>query len=113
LPLLYFPLIFLFLHDTGPIKIAMLTLPILIIIFKKIFNSNSISFFNFFLTFLACACVVIALEDKAFYLFLLPGFVVFAFLISLNDMKNRISFLEINKKYLGIKVPKNILILKI
>ena len=40
LPLLYFPLSFVFLHDTGPIKIAMLTLPILIIIFKKIFNSN-------------------------------------------------------------------------
>ena len=110
LPLLYFPLIFLFLHDTGPIKIAMLTLPILIITFKKIFNSKSISFFNFFLTFLAFVSVVIALEDKAFYLFLLPGFFVFAFLISLNDMKNRISFLEVNKKYLGIKVPKNILI---
>ena len=45
LHLLYFPLSFVFLHDTGPIKITMLTLPILIIIFKKIFNSNSLSFF--------------------------------------------------------------------
>ena len=110
-PLLYFPLSFLFLHDTGPIKIAMLTLPILIIIFKKIIKFNSLSFSNFLFTFLASIIVVIGLEDKAFYLFLLPSFVLCAFLISLNDMKKSINFIQINKKYFGAKISKNILIL--
>ena len=111
LPLLYFPLCFLFLHDTGPIKIAMFTLPILIIIFKRILSSNSLSFFNFFLVFLASTSIIIALEDKSFYLFLLPSFITAAFLIALKDEKNKTIFLKINTKYLDIKFPKNILIL--
>ena len=111
LPLLYFPLSFIFLHDSGPIKIAMLSLPILILIFKKIFNSNSLNIYNFVLIFVAGATVSIALEDKAFYLFLLPGFIVFAFLIASKDSRYEISSLDINKKYINFKISRNILIL--
>ncbi len=110
IPLMYFPLTFIFLHDSGPIKIAMLTLPILIIFFKKIINSNKNNFSNFFLIILSTLIIVFALEDKSFYLFLLPSFILCAFFVSLHQIKRDIIIINFKKDKLNIKISETLLL---
>ena len=112
IPMMYFPFTFIFLHDSGPVKIAMISLPLLIIIFKKILNSNKNHLHNFSLVFLSTLLIILAIEDKSFYIFLLPSFVIAAFLFSLYKAKKKIIFFNLEKNNFSIKISK-LLILQI
>ena len=79
IPLIYFPLLFQTIHDTGPIRIALLSYPLVILSISKLFDRN-LSLLRRGLSFLGIFIVVsFAIEDKPFYIYLLPQVLFLAF----------------------------------
>ena len=79
IPALYFPLLFPLLHDIGPIRIAVLAYPATIYLVSKLFNLGSSTFVK------ACSIVgiffvvLVAVEDKPFFVYLIPQIFLMAF----------------------------------
>lgn len=72
IPLLFFPFLYSFIHDIGPINLAMISYPILIMAVSKLFDPQQ-SLKNFVLWLLAAFLTTLfALEDKTFFVYLLP-----------------------------------------
>lgn len=108
IPLIYFPLLFQTIHDTGPIRIALLSYPLVVLSIAKLFDRNS-SLLRRGLAFLGIFLVVsFAIEDKPFYVYLLPQVLFLALgftfcryhddMIKLTFKKERV-FFEIIKKF--------------
>ena len=71
---LYFPIIFAIIHDGGPVRIALMVFAWSPVIFRKyLVNRQSQTLWAAILI----ALWVIALEDKPFFIFLIPGMLVF------------------------------------
>jgi hypothetical protein len=71
IPCLYFPLVFQVLHDTGPIRLAIISYPFIILLIFLFFNSKS-SLYKILSCFGIFLIISIAIEDKAFFIFILP-----------------------------------------
>jgi len=80
-PLLYFPLLFQILHDTGPIRIALLSYAILIFTVYKIFSRTTSPFVKICLIMISSFFSLLAIDDKPFFLYLVPSI----FLIALGN----------------------------
>jgi hypothetical protein len=107
IPLIYFPMLFQTIHDTGPIRIALLSYPLVVLSVTKLFDGSS-SLLRRGLVFLGIFLVVsFAIEDKPFYIYLLPQVLFLALgfaycrhcdMIKLTFKKERV-FFEIEKKF--------------
>ena len=78
IPLCYFPFAYLFIQDSGPIRIAFLSLPALSLLVRTTLRESSRSR-QLMLGALAAVVVLVCVEDKPFYLFVAPTIVVCAF----------------------------------
>ena len=77
IPLCYFPLAYMFLHDTGPVRLGLLSFPVLLLLLRQLLNEPRLP--RKMLYALTCALLlVLCVEDKAFYLLLLPSIAIFA-----------------------------------
>src|SRR5215475_11948491 len=83
IPLLYFPFAFLMIHDTGPVRVALLSYPIAIYAATKILEKDA-GWKKIFTWVLAAGLIIsIAIEDKPFYVYLLPQVLIIAFACAL------------------------------
>jgi hypothetical protein len=79
IPILYFPLLFQTIHDTGPIRIGLLAYPLLILMVAKLLSPTT-SIFLKTLSVLAIFFIsAVALEDKPFFVYLLPQIIFIAY----------------------------------
>jgi len=76
IPLGYFPIAYLFIHDTGPVRLGLLSFPALTLLTAKIIDSNGLLRKIIYCS-IASALVVFCVEDKPFYLYLLPTLFLF------------------------------------
>jgi hypothetical protein len=107
IPLIYFPLLFQTIHDTGPIRIALLSYPLVVLSIAKLFDKNS-SLFRKGLAFLGIFLVVsFATEDKAFYIYLLPQvlFLALGFVFCRHyDEMTKLAFKQEKKERVFFKI---------
>jgi hypothetical protein len=72
IPLAFFPLLYSFIHDIGPISLAMLSYPAFILAISRLLNPRtSVRSIVFWLG-IAFLMTLLSLEDKAFFIYLLP-----------------------------------------
>jgi hypothetical protein len=77
-PLLYFPLVYMVIHDTGPIRIALITLPVVML--SVLFALRPFSFAaKLFVAASTALLITVAIEDKPFYIYLLVPVFLLAF----------------------------------
>jgi len=67
----FLPLAFNFIHDMGPVKYAMVTFPLSVWFFHKIVRSSVPN--NYIYAILLALLLFMGVEEKPFYLYLLPG----------------------------------------
>jgi hypothetical protein len=77
IPLCYFPISYSFIHDTGPVRLALLSFPLILLLLRGVFEAPRQT------RRLLCASgaaflMAISVEDKTFYLLLLPTLTFFA-----------------------------------
>jgi len=78
IPLIYFPILFQMIHDSGPIRLAVLSFPIVALLASQLVAENTslprrgLSFVILFIV------VSIAIENKPFYVYLLPQVLLLA-----------------------------------
>jgi hypothetical protein len=77
IPLCYFPLAYLFIQDTGPVRMAFLSVPALALLVRATLRDSRLSRQVLFGA-LAAALVLVCVEDKPFYLFVAPLILVCA-----------------------------------
>ncbi len=77
LPLIlsFFPFIFQFIHDTGPVKFSMLLFPLGAILTRACMNASPLLRYGYAVV--LAMLVMLAIEDKVFFIYLLPSFVCF------------------------------------
>jgi hypothetical protein len=79
IPLIYFPLLFQMIHDTGPIRIAILSFPILIMLASSALSPSTTKVQMIFILLATFATYSVAIEDKPFYVYLIPQVVLLSF----------------------------------
>jgi len=77
IPLCYFPIAYSFIHDTGPVRLSLLSFPVVVLLLKRLLDDSAVSHK------LACAVtcatlMTLCVEDKPFYVYLLPTLALFA-----------------------------------
>lgn len=72
----FYPFIFQFIHDTGPVKFALLLYPLIALWVKQIFTAPSPLRYAFAV--ILGLVVVVATEEKAFFIYLLPSIFFYA-----------------------------------
>ncbi len=72
----FFPFLFQFIHDTGPVKFALFLYPLIALWTKNVFTTPSPLRYGYAVA--LGLIVVIATEEKAFFLYLLPSVVFYA-----------------------------------
>lgn len=72
IPLIFFPLLFQIVHDTGPIRLALLSYPLVLMLVFKLLDENQTLHRKIIYSLGMFAVVGIAIEDKPFYIYLLP-----------------------------------------
>ncbi len=75
-PFCYFPVAFSFLHDSGPVRLGMLSFPILALITSKMLDEPR-AFRKLFFGLVAAVLFILCVEDKPFYLYLFPCLLFF------------------------------------
>lgn len=97
IPLIYFPLMFQFVHDTGPIKISMISSILIIYCIYEILNKEK----KFFYYIIILIFLFISMEDKIFIIFIFPQILIISFWFSFLDKKkinyNNIDFMIFSK----------------
>jgi hypothetical protein len=115
IPLIYFPLLYQVIHDTGPIRIALLSFPIAIILAISALSPSTTTA-RMTLIFLATFFTYsVAIEDKPFYVYLIPQVILLSFWAA-YDRYGRIEIksqaeMKVNKFNVRIKVLSKFLLL--
>ena len=73
IPSLYFPILFQFIHDTGPIRISFIAVASICIFMKRLFYKDSGMVNEYFMGLIAALLIVCSIEDKPFFLYVLPS----------------------------------------
>lgn len=97
-----YPVLFAFLHDGGPLKVSALAFPLTALAFQTIIGSAGL-YKKVFVSALIGVYWCIALEDKIFFLYLLPSVILFA-LSTVKDINEHLLVLKKNIAYLIIPV---------
>jgi len=78
IPITYLPLTYSLVHDTGPIKISVVMLLLTILIGRSLLSNINISNYSYIhKSLLIFLFVSVAIEDKPFFLYLLPAIYIF------------------------------------
>ena len=96
IPMLYFPILFLMIHDHGPINLSLLTYPVLILVTGIFINNKVINFQFYALLFIASVTTIIGMDEKLFYLYLLPHILIISLALSFRDQTIGITKFSIN-----------------
>ncbi|QWD18439.1 hypothetical protein DP176_04520 [Polynucleobacter paneuropaeus] len=78
-PLLYFPLVFQTIHDTGPIKISLLAYPLIMYSTIKLLKPSTSIAKKLLALLILFLAVAISMESKPFFLYLLPQVLLLGF----------------------------------
>lgn len=104
IPLLFFPFLYSFIHDIGPINLAMIGYPILIMAMSKVFDPHY-SLKNFVLwLFAAFLITLFALEDKAFFAYLLPQIFIICIALAFNLNQSGNSIFEFLRAKISLSI---------
>jgi hypothetical protein len=77
IPLCYFPIAYSFIHDTGPVRLSLLSFPVIVLLLKRLLDDPAVSHKLAYAV--ACATLMtLCVEDKPFYVYLLPTLALFA-----------------------------------
>jgi len=82
LVLAFFPFVFQFVHDTGPVTYAMLMFPLSAVFLKKIMDASPT---RYFYAAVWAFLVLAAIEEKPFFVYLLPSLGFFALALTVKD----------------------------
>lgn len=83
IPLTFFPLLNLMIHDHGPANFSLISYPIFFLLVQKLF-SRDLGLKSFLLLALGIAAtVLVGLDEKVFYLYLIPQILILSFAIAL------------------------------
>ena len=73
----YFPIAYSFIHDTGPLRLSLLSYPLLVLMLFRLLDHRNM--LHKVVYAVGCALLmVVCVEDKPFYVFLLPSVAIFA-----------------------------------
>lgn len=113
IPLIYFPLLFQVVHDTGPIRIALLSYSIITILACRIFSPKTTNFQMVLLLLSTFVIYFFAIEDKPFYVFLIPQITLLSFWTAYDSYsRNNINFkskIQTVKLKINTRIPPNLL----
>lgn len=76
IPMCYFPLAHLFIHDTGPVRLGLLTFPVASLLVNKLIDDD-VLFHKYICGIITAIFIVFCVEDKPFYLYILPTLLFF------------------------------------
>jgi hypothetical protein len=88
LPVCYFPIGYSMLHDTGPIRLGLLSLPALLLIARRLQETDR-GVAKVGLGLVAAAVVLVCAEDKAYYLLMAPLVCILAGTIGVGQLPTR------------------------
>lgn len=73
IPLSYIQLVFLLIHDAGPIRLAILSIPFLGMFFHLAITNHGSKLYKFLLATSCALYLSVCVEDKPFYIYILPA----------------------------------------
>ncbi len=96
--LAFFPFVFQFVHDTGPVKFALLLFPLTAIILRKMLQPPTATSYGY--AAVLALLFVAATEDKPFFIYLMPGLGFFALALLAGDgnLKSLVGRLKLSRK---------------
>jgi hypothetical protein len=83
IPLTFFPLLYLMIHDHGPANFSLISYPIFFLLVQKLFSRHLGLKSFLFLALGIAATVLVGLDEKVFYLYLIPQILILSFAIAL------------------------------
>jgi len=87
IPILYPPLTMAITHDTGPVRLALLTYPVIAICVSRLVSVRYCWVNKLFWICFSTCLILLALEDKPFYAYLFPSILLLSFAISMYNNK--------------------------
>ena len=97
IPLTFFPLLYLMVHDHGPANLSLITYPIFFLLVQKLFSRN-LGFKSFLvLTLGIAATALVGLDEKVFYLYLIPQILILSFAVALYQEAGILKEVEISE----------------
>lgn len=98
IPCLFFPFLYSFVHDIGPISLAMICYPILIMATARFLDSKQ-TLKNYLLWLaISFSATLFALEDKAFLVYLLPPIAIISFALAIYQGQGNSTAIEFIKE---------------
>ena len=91
IPALYYPILFLDIHDEGPVRLSFILFPIVILLISSVLNENKKLIEIIPLTILLSIVCIIGTIDKAFFVYTLPMYFILGFTFKFN-LNESISF---------------------
>ena len=108
IPLLYFPLVFQAIHDTGPIRISLLAYPFMMYSALKLINPDSSGKEKIVALLLLFFSIAIPLESKPFFLYLIPQIILISFGFAwASACKNYINIRILEAIWIPNRIKKN------
>lgn len=83
-PAIYFPLAYSLVHDSGPIRLSVVAIPVIGIAIRLLYEKLNIR--SLLMACLSIVLAIVALEDKPFFVYLFPG-IVFLSLALVPDFR--------------------------
>lgn len=83
IPLTFFPLLYLMVHDHGPANLSLITYPIFFLLVQKLFARDLRIKSFLFLALGIAITTLVGLDEKVFYLYLIPQILILSFAIGL------------------------------
>ena len=74
LPVIYFPLSYSMIHDSGPIRLSVVAIAVIGIAIRLLYEKLNVR--SFLVCCLSIVLAIVALEDKPFFVYLFPGIVL-------------------------------------
>ncbi len=99
---LFFPLLFTVLHDSGPVRIGLIVMAWSPVFFVKCINSKRYPYVWLVLTSIMW---MIATEDKPFFVFLIPGIILFCLAAAVSKEVGFFGSLDWKKVFLFFGIP--------
>lgn len=83
IPLTFFPIIYLMIHDHGPASLSLITYPIFFLLIQKLFAEHLSLNKYIFLSIGIAVTLLIGLDEKVFYLYLIPQILILSLSVAI------------------------------